>query len=380
MADFTNHEVIIKPFTHPVWSLAFEGFISDQFLCSQPNARADEGSPDVAHSAAPGAVPGISRPGKPVWDYINLPQAMIAAANKGKGWHLMTSVEWAILAEYSRLNGTMPHGGNANTDPPSDITFTGEEATLDEHLHGETATYHRALPGTGPNTWAHNHKSSGVFDLQGTVWQWTMGLAGVGTDWTTNGYPRVLASTSLKYKVSAFGRGTISASGGNPPILTCDGAGVNWLKAWTADAFNGMFIYIAEAAGGAGAWYAITDTTATTISLTNGDAPGNGAATFYTARVVATDITAGLTSGHRVLTLRDADANLKPFALPATADAAGSATYGNDINYFDKAAERAAVRGGGFAGGTGAGVFSLSLAVAPSSASYYDGWRACKCL
>jgi hypothetical protein len=250
---------------------------------------------------------------------------------------------------------------------------------LDEHLHGEE-TYHRSLPGTGPNTWSHNHKVDGVWDLQGLVWQWVMGLAGVGTNWTTNGYPRILASLSLKYKTSAFGRGTISGSGGAAPTLTCDGVGVNWLKAWTADAFNGMYIYIAEAAGGAGAWYTITDTTATTIILTNADTPGNGTATFYIAKVISVDITAGMTTGNKILTLRDADADLKPFAIPATGDGTGSNIYGKDIYYFDKNTERAALRGGSFDCGTDTGVFALYFYPSPGGPYYSLGCRACKCL
>jgi hypothetical protein len=380
MGNFLNHARIIDRFKHPTWSLSFDAFLCDQFLCSQPNARSDEGSPDVAHSGAAGSVPAISRPTLPVWDYITFPQAMIAAANKGKGWHLMTAVEWAILAEWSRINGTMPHGGNANTDPPSDVTYTSEEAQIDQHLHGANAAYHRALPGTGPNTWAHNHKENGVWDLQGLTLQWIMGLAGVGTDWTTNGYPRILAKTDLKYLTSAFGRGTISGSGGATPTLTCDGAGVNWLKGWTTDEFNGMYIYIAEAAAGAGAWYTITDTTPTTIILTNADAPGNGTATFYVAKVISVDITAGMTSGNKILTLRDADANLKPFAIPATSDGTGSDTYGKDGYWFDKGAERAALRGGGFSHVASAGVFALGLSYGPSDAVYIISFRACKCL
>ncbi len=383
MGSFENHAVLIKPFTHPVWTTVFDAFLCDQFINSQPNARSDEGSPDVAHSGAAVAVPGISRPGLPAWDYITFPQAMIAAANKGKGWHMITAVEWAILAEWSRINGTMPHGGNANVDPPSDITYTSEVAQLDEHLHGENAAYHRALPGTGPNTWSHNHKVDGVWDLQGLVWQWVMGLAGknrAGTEWSVSGQPSVLATTKLKYKTSAFGRGTISGSGGATPTLTCDNAGVNWLKAWTADEFNGMYIYIAEAASGAGAWYTITDTTATTIILTNADAPGNGTATFYIARVIAHDITSGMISGNRILTLEDADVNLKPFAIPATSDGTGSDTYGKDVYNLDKTAEQAAVRGGAFDSMAGAGVFALALNSSPGTSSYTFGFRACKCL
>ena len=86
-----------------------------------------------------------------------------------------------------------------------------------------------------------------------------------------------------------------------------------------------------------------------------------------------------MTSGHRILTL-SADADLAPLAIPATSDATGSATYGNDVYYHAATALRAAVRGGRWADGVGAGVFALSLYPAPSDRSVSVGFRACKSL
>lgn len=375
MGNFTNHQIYVPKFsTSEVAGVTFGGFAVDKYICSQPNATPAEGSPDVAHSGAAGSVPGISKAGVPVWDYITFPQAMIACCNKGKGWHLTSPFEWAAMAFLAHKFGTMPHGGNANTDPPADITYTTEIAMLDKHLHGENGSYHRPLPGTGPNTWAHNHLGSGVFDLQGLVWQWVLMMM------STDGYARVPGNLDVTYAGSPYGRGTISGSGGATPTLTCDGSGVNWLKAFTTDEFNGMKLYIAEAGGGAGALYDITDTTATTIVLTNGDAPGDGAATFCVFKTVSTDITSGMTSGHKILTLRNADADLKAFALPNTADATGATAYGNDGYWFDKSAERAAFRGGPFSHEVRSGVFALNLGNAPSNSYYGLGFRACKAL
>lgn len=372
MGNFISQHVLIPKFTtSDVSGVTFGGFLADKYICSQPNARADQGSPDVAHSGAAGAVPAISRPGVPVWDYINLPQAMIACCNKGKGWHLMSAFEWASLAFLSKKFGTQPHGGNKNSNPPADVTYTTEIALLDEHLNGETPTYYRPLPGTGPNTWSHNHLASGVFDLQGLVYQWNMGLF-----MQTDGHVDVLGSLDTSYKKSPYGRGTISGSGGATPTLTLDGSGVNWLKAWAADEFNGMQVYIAET----GAFYTITDTTATTLVLSNGDAPGDGTATFVIVKHIGTDITSGMTTGHKILTLRNSDADLKPFAIPATADATGAAAYGNDGYHFDKTAVRAAIRGGGFNNGAIAGVFYLNLGGPPSNSNFGIGFRACKAL
>lgn len=372
MGNFVSQHVLIPKFTSPdVSGVTFGGFMIDKYPCSQPNARPDQGSPDVAHSGAAGAVPAISRPGVPVWDYITFPQAMIACCNRGKGWHLVSAFEWAAMAFLAKKLGTQPHGGNANTNPPSDSAYASEIALLDKHLKGENAANNRALPGTGPNTWAHNHLASGVFDLQGLIWQWILLMMKI-----TSGEPYVPANLDVSYVGSPYGRGTISGSGGATPTLTCDGAGINWLKAWAIDEFNLLYLYIAEA----GALYAITDTTPTTIVLTNLDAPGNGAATFCVFKLVATDITTGMTSANKILSLRDADANLKAFALPATSDASGAAAYGNDGYWFDKIALRAALRGGDFSSGADAGVFALSLGNAPSSSNGYFGFRAAKAL
>lgn len=377
MINYTNNQVLVPPFVTPdVAGVTFGGFVIDKYINSQPNATPAQGSPDVAHSGAVGAVPGISRGGVPVWDYITLPQSMIAAANKGKYWHLATAFQWASMAHLSKKLGTLPNGGNSNTNPPKDYAATTEIALLDKHLNAETPTYYRALPGTGPKNWSHNHLTNGVWDLNGLVWEWNMGLF-LRTDGTVDVLPTLDATATG----SPYGRGTISGSGGATPTLTCDGAGlVNWLKQWTPDAWNGMQVYIAEASGGAGAFYAITGTTATTLALTGGDAPGDGTATFCVVKHVATDITAGMTSGNKILTLRDADVDLKGFAIPATADAAGAAVYGNDVYYYDKAAVRAALRGGGFNDDAAAGVFVLYLGNAPSYSSFGLGFRAGKAL
>ncbi|OQA40595.1 MAG: Methyltransferase domain protein [Chloroflexi bacterium ADurb.Bin325] len=225
--NFKNHAVYIPRFTGVdtgLTGITFGGFLCDKYVNSQPSAKNEAGSGwyDIAHYAVPGTVPGISKPGDPVWDYIDFPKAMVACANKGKGWHLLTDFEWAALAFLAKKQGTMPHGGNANVNPPADTTYTTETAQLDKHLKAETASYNRALPGTGPAAWADNHLASGVYDLQGLVNQWICMMM------NTSGYPQISANLDLSYEGSPFGRGTISGTN----TLTCDGAGVNWKKAW----------------------------------------------------------------------------------------------------------------------------------------------------
>ena len=87
-----------------------------------------------------------------------------------------------------------------------------------------------------------------------------------------------------------------------------------------------------------------------------------------------------MTSGNKILTLSDADANLKGFALPATSDAAGATAYGKDGYWFDKSDLRAALRGGYFNNGVDAGVFALDVYNAPSGSWCGIGFRAAKAL
>lgn len=600
--NFKNHAVMIPTFKGVdtgLTNITFGGFLMDKYICSQPSAKNEQGSGwyDVAHSGAPGSVPAISQPGVPVWDYISFPQAMIACANKGKGWFLTTDFMWASLAFLSKKLGTMPHGGNSNVDPPSDATYTTETALLDTHLKAESQTFNRALTGTGPATWAHNGLASGVYDLNGLCWEWICQLM------TTDGFPCVSANLNLTYEGSPFGRGTVS--GGT--TLTADGAGVNWKKTWetwlkydaeeanftaaqsllgmtsgataiisqvidsgttgllrirrtsstafsdnevvhscstattkavsgaadngaglirvttsTAHGFttgqlvtiksvggtteanntdanpawavtvydttnfdldgstfvnawtsggtvykvtgvggvaavNGTEIgeyaitylgydgqtgafalgdtvtgatsthtgiivsdsdsgdygtlgilgatgvfqndenlqvggatkavangtaqscqcYIAET-GATGTSYPITASAPTTLTLSG--SPSNITSTFWIYKIISRDMTAGMTSGHKILTLRDSDNDLNAFALPATASSSGAATYGNDYFYYDKAAFRAAIRGGNFIDSANAGVFALSVGSAPGNSHYCIGFRAAKAI
>ena len=85
-------------------------------------------------------------------------------------------------------------------------------------------------------------------------------------------------------------------------------------------------------------------------------------------------------SGDKILTLSDADANLKGFALPATSDTAGATAYGKDGYWFNKSDLRAGVRGGSFSYKVNAGVFALTLDNPPSTSYYFIGFRAAKAL
>ena len=255
-----------------------------------------------------------------------LPEAMILAADMGKGCHLLTSFEWAALA------------------------YDWQRAKSIDDV---------------------------ILDMQSFLWQWVMGLF-----MHPDGHVDVLASLDVSYSGSPYGRGEISDSGKTTPILNVKGLRDTWKKEWAPGAFDGMQIYIAEANKGQGGFYPITVTTGNSLMLAKGSDPGNGKATFCIVRHVETDVTAGMSSGERIKSLRESDADLKAFAIPATSGSKGTMTYGNDRYWHWKGASsiRAAFRGGAFDYAAGAGVFALYLGDAPSLSDCTIGFRAAKAL
>jgi hypothetical protein len=257
---------------------------------------------------------------------MTLPQAMIHAADRGKGWHLLSAFEWAAMA------------------------YAWQKAKSPDMLE---------------------------FDLHAETWQWVMGFF-----MDKKGHANVLGSLDVSCNGSPYGRGTIK----NPkksPILVVDGAGLNWRKEWDKDAFAGMQVYIAEAAGGKGEFYPIYGNSKTSLSfdISSIPDPKNGQATFCIFRHISKDITAGMVSGRLITALRNDDLDLKPFAIPGKSNNIGDPKFGMDRYWFEKSeVMRAALRGGDFISGADAGVFALNLNDAPSVSDFFIGFRAAKAL
>lgn len=364
---YYNRMVWIPEFTiAEVAGVTFGGFYAGKYIASQPNATASNDKPDVADSAAVGSVPAISQYGVASWRYITYWEARKAAANCGVGWHLLTAFEWASLAFWSKKYGTQPHGNNRNVNPPSDTTWTTETAKLDLACNARNAGWYANLVGTGPNTWAHNHQADGVFDLNGNMWEWNLGLhLRTADEGAAAGMPLVLASTNVTLAGSPYGSSTA--------------VGLNSLtdssKTWTINEFAGC-----ELMDSAGTRHAVASNTATVLALSSGLTPASGV--YEALKAVATDIVAGMSSGNKILTLRNSAADLKPFAVPATSDGTGAAAYGNDGYWFDTAdpgsapnAIRSALRGGNWPDGSSAGVFALYLLSVPANAGVSIGFR-----
>lgn len=110
----------------------------------------------------------LSQPLQKPENNISLADAYFACSRmgvdtNGLGWHLMTALEYNLLAWRSWHKATQPSGN-------VDIT-TGEQA-----IFADTTTPGRTLAGSGPVTWNHNASMNGVCDLAGNVREHINGL------------------------------------------------------------------------------------------------------------------------------------------------------------------------------------------------------------
>ncbi len=113
----------------------------------------------------------LSLPGKNAGNFLSYDEALDFCRAKGPGWHLMTNYEWAGLALLSWKNHTLPRGNN---DSGTDIFHPEDSCTLSTPAPGEHSG--RALTGSGPAAWSHDHTLRGVFDCNGNLAEWVGGL------------------------------------------------------------------------------------------------------------------------------------------------------------------------------------------------------------
>ena len=96
---------------------------------------------------------------------VTFDQAQTFCNNKGAGWHLMTRMEWALLAHWCLHNNCMPKGNNNY----------GKDVSEEARYHAVPATRNtegqilHVLTGTGPLSWSHDGTHEGIWDLNGNV-------------------------------------------------------------------------------------------------------------------------------------------------------------------------------------------------------------------
>ncbi|GLC79251.1 SUMF1/EgtB/PvdO family nonheme iron enzyme [Lacrimispora brassicae] len=105
---------------------------------------------------------------------INFDNARAICEAKGNGYHLSTMAEWAAIALWCKKNGCMPYGNN---DYGKDTHESGYMAVpVSQEDDGRTA---KVATGTGPLTWSHDETPSGIWDLNGNIWEWQGGVRAV---------------------------------------------------------------------------------------------------------------------------------------------------------------------------------------------------------
>lgn len=112
-----------------------------------------------------------SLPGEDPSASLNFDTARARCEAKGHGWHLSTNAEWAAIALWCKKNGFMPYGNNNYGKDSRESNYKAIPTTFESD--GRTA---HVATGTGPLTWSHDKTLSGIWDLNGNVWEWQGGL------------------------------------------------------------------------------------------------------------------------------------------------------------------------------------------------------------
>lgn len=113
-----------------------------------------------------------SLPGEDPAANITFDTARSHCEAKGAGWHLSTNAEWAAIALWCKKNGFMPYGNN---NYGKDTRESNYKAIPSMEKDSSERTQ-RVATGTGPLTWSHDKTLSGIWDLNGNVWEWQGGI------------------------------------------------------------------------------------------------------------------------------------------------------------------------------------------------------------
>lgn len=161
---------------------------------------------------------------------ITFDQSVEYCTAKGEGWHLMTRAEWALIALWCKNNGFLPWGNN-NFGKDTRETNYKAIPTLRYGPNSDQpeGTIARVATGTGPLKWSHDGTPSGIWDLNGNVWEWVGGLR------TVYGELQVLVNNNAadsSHSQAAAGTEWMAIDGVTGEYVTPNGSGTtaNTLK------------------------------------------------------------------------------------------------------------------------------------------------------
>lgn len=103
---------------------------------------------------------------------INFEVAKTACESKGRGWHLMTRMEYGLLVRWCQRNGFIPDGNNAYGKHTSETSYKA----IPSMARDANSRVQRTATGTGPLTWYHSQEPDGIADLCGNVQEWCGGF------------------------------------------------------------------------------------------------------------------------------------------------------------------------------------------------------------
>lgn len=112
-----------------------------------------------------------SLPAEDVATSVAFDDAYRACENKGYGWHLATAAEWAAIALWCKKNGVTPYGNNNYGKDVNEENVTAIATT-----HDVGGNVQKVASGTGALTWSHDGTLSGIWDMNGNVWELQGGI------------------------------------------------------------------------------------------------------------------------------------------------------------------------------------------------------------
>lgn len=112
-----------------------------------------------------------SLPARKMNTNVSLDNAIARCAAKGAGWHLMTALEWGLIAQWCLQNNTQPRGNNNYGRDADETLYSAIPFTFEDDGKRQ-----KVLTGTGPLSWSHDGTPAGIWDLNGNVYEWQGGI------------------------------------------------------------------------------------------------------------------------------------------------------------------------------------------------------------